>query len=76
MSSTFGALVPTTGPNGESKNLPVELAALAERASQYAKLSKAPNTKRAYETDWRAFEEWCVGQGLVAMPARPEAVLA
>ena len=76
MSETVGALVPTTGPNGESKNLPLELADLAERASQYAKLSKAPNTKRAYEADWRAFVEWCGGQGLVAMPAQPEAVLA
>ena len=55
MSETVGALVPTTGANGESKNLPLELADLAERASQYAKLSKAANTKRAYETDWRAF---------------------
>ena len=64
MSETVGALVPTTGPTGELKNLPVELADLAERASQYAKLSKAPNTKRAYEADWRAFAEWCGGRDL------------
>ncbi len=37
----------------------------------------SPNTRKAYDTDWRNFEEWCRARGIEAMPADPiGAVLA
>jgi len=36
--------------------------------------SKAANTLRAYQSDWKQFEAWCDERGLEPLPARPEAV--
>jgi hypothetical protein len=35
----------------------------------------APETRRAYRSDWRAFEIWCHTQGHRALPATPASVL-
>jgi hypothetical protein len=35
----------------------------------------APETRRAYRSDWRAFETWCHAQGHRALPATPASVL-
>ena len=53
---------------------PVNLASLVERAKEYAADARASSTRKAYESDFRAFEQWCSAQGLVAMPAPPAAV--
>lgn len=50
------------------------LAALSEAAQQLVEAAKAPNTLRAYRSDWRHFTEWCAGQGLDALPAEPATV--
>lgn len=42
---------------------------LDERVHAYAEAAHAENTRRAYRTDWAAFEVWCVEQGEVSMPA-------
>ena len=47
------------------------LTTLTDRAQQYAANSKAPNTVRAYEADWRHFTAWCSVHNLPAMPASP-----
>src|SRR5919202_2842163 len=73
-----GDLVPlpipaeTAGPH----QLPATLQDLAEKARDYASKARAANTRRAYDSDWRRFSDWCHGQGLAAMPAAPGTVMA
>jgi site-specific recombinase XerD len=43
-------------------------------ARGYRAKSKAANTLRAYQSDWKQFEAWCDERGLEPLPARPEAV--
>lgn len=50
------------------------LAEEIEAARAYRARSKAANTMRAYESDWRQFEEWCWQRALEPLPALPEAV--
>ncbi len=45
-------------------------------AEAYARQSLAPETRRAYATDWRHFTEWCGLAGCGALPAEPAAVAA
>jgi integrase len=52
--------------------VPVELVG---QALEYAKASKAKNTRRAYASQWRRFELWCQERGASPLPAAP-AVLA
>ncbi|WP_245629137.1 site-specific integrase [Alicyclobacillus shizuokensis] len=47
---------------------------LAEQARAYVRSSKAPNTVRAYQSDWRAFIGWCEEQGLSSLPAEPDTI--
>ena len=49
----------------------IELAGLAAAAAGYARGSKAANTRRAYESDWRHFSAWCDAMGLGALPCEP-----
>ena len=65
--------LPTTA---EAASLPALLQDLAEKAQDYAAKSMADNTRRAYDSDWRAFEAWCQARGLRAMPAAAGTVLA
>jgi site-specific recombinase XerD len=60
----------------EAANLPALLQDLAEKAQDYAAKSMADNTRRAYDSDWRAFEAWCQARGFRAMPAAAGTVLA
>ncbi len=50
------------------------LADVAERAHDYAHQAKAPNTWRAYRSDWRDFAAWCSDHGLPSLPAEPQTV--
>jgi integrase len=50
------------------------LTALGEAARDLARASRAPNTLRAYRSDWRDFTGWCSDHALEALPARPETV--
>lgn len=40
----------------------------------FTRASKSPETVRAYKTDWKYFEAWCMSQGYCSLPASPEAV--
>ena len=46
----------------------------ASRARAYAEESKAPNTRRAYRSDWNDFTLWCRERRRTTLPAAPETV--
>jgi integrase len=50
------------------------LAPLRALAEDLAIASRAPNTRRAYGSQWRVFEAWARSQGMVALPASGETV--
>jgi len=52
----------------------VPLQDVVDAAREFMAQSKAPNTLRAYASDWRHYEAWCVGSGLRALPATPQTV--
>jgi site-specific recombinase XerD len=41
---------------------------------EFIRASKAENTLRGYQSDWREFCEWCKGHGMAPIPASPETV--
>jgi len=45
---------------------------LSDRARDYAKASRAENTRRAYEADWRHYQTWCRCNGFEAIPPDPQ----
>jgi site-specific recombinase XerD len=52
----------------------VTQADVADRARRYAAQSKAANTRRPYQSDWRDFTAWWDGQGLSSLPVVPATV--
>jgi hypothetical protein len=60
----------------QASGLPAELEIALDRASDFARAEKAPNTRRAYTTDFAAFRAWCAGRGVSALPATAEIVAA
>jgi site-specific recombinase XerD len=49
---------------------------LSEQVREFIRASKAENTLRGYQSDWKDFCGWCEGRGVEALPANPEAVAA
>jgi integrase len=47
-----------------------------DAAKAYARHALAPETRRAYAADWRAWTEWCRQAGSAPLPADPAAVAA
>ncbi|MFC1464187.1 MAG: site-specific integrase [Candidatus Brachytrichaceae bacterium NZ_4S206] len=47
---------------------------LARRANDYLHNSQAANTRRAYSSHWRSFEDFCRLHGVPALPASPATV--
>ena len=64
-------------PAGDERALPVA-AALSEQAKEAIgraiAASRSPNTRRNYQTAWRAWEDWARGCGYPPLPARAETV--
>jgi site-specific recombinase XerD len=60
----------------EQPALPAELTATLELAADFARASKAPATRAAYESDFRIFDSWCRARGLNALPASAESLCA
>ncbi len=54
--------------------LPAHLEALADRAREYVEAASSPNTRRAYDSDWKHFGSWCRRQGLDQLPPNPQIV--
>jgi integrase len=50
------------------------LAALSEKARDYARNARSYNTQRAYDADWRQFAAWLRRQGLDPLPPDPQTV--
>jgi hypothetical protein len=65
------ALVPI-----EPVTLPAAFEAELHRASDYARNSRAQSTLRAYQSDWHAFEAFCIPRGLDVLPATATACAA
>jgi site-specific recombinase XerD len=61
---------------GTAGTLPAQLTEATQRAGGFAKAEKAPNTRKAYRTDFAIFQAWCAEHGVVALPASPETVAA
>jgi site-specific recombinase XerD len=53
-----------------------EVERLFESAKKHASYAKSENTKKAYRSDWRQFEEWAAEHQVEQLPAKPEAVAA
>lgn len=49
---------------------------LAARVGDLRNASKAANTVRAYQADWRRWQAWCDQHAQVALPAHPDTVAA
>lgn len=49
---------------------------LRESMAEYARASRADNTRRAYRTQWDAFVSWCEGRRVESLPASPAVVAA
>lgn len=47
-----------------------------DQVREFIRASKAGNTLRGYQSDWRAFCGWCEGRQLCRVPAMPETVAA
>jgi len=47
-----------------------------DQVREYIRASKAENTLRGYQTDWRTFCVWCEVQQVCPMPATAETVAA
>jgi site-specific recombinase XerD len=56
--------------------LPDTLADDRQAAHRFALAEKAEATRRAYRTDFRAFQTYCEGRDLASMPASPETIAA
>ncbi|MGD9656309.1 MAG: tyrosine-type recombinase/integrase [Methylocystis sp.] len=50
------------------------LAALSEKARDYARNARSDNTRRAYDADWRQFSTWLRRQGLDPLPPDPQTI--
>ena len=49
---------------------------LPAQVREYIRASKAENTLRGYQSDWREFCAWCERQNACPLPAEPETVAA
>ncbi len=47
-----------------------------DQVREFIRASKAENTLRGYQSDWRNFCAWCESRGLCPLPAAPETVAA
>ena len=65
-----------------NRNLPIQtssretasLVRARQRAAHLVSRSKARNTVRAYQADWRDFQDWCHHAGRAPLPAAPDTV--
>jgi len=58
---------------GSEPGVPAVAAAeLALAAASLAENARAPNTRRAYESDWASWVAFCEAQDFVPLPADPD----
>jgi integrase len=68
------ALEKVAPPGQLADELSFELQALDEALSDTLVASIAPATSKVYARNWKRFEAWAVGHGLVSLPATPQTV--
>ena len=69
-------MTPSTALVGPIQNTGADIVPLSEQVREYVRASKAENTLRGYQSDWRDFCAWCESRGLYPLPATPETVAA
>ncbi|MGI8547188.1 MAG: site-specific integrase [Gemmatimonadaceae bacterium] len=74
LGASLGASLVVAGPI-LAPELRAELEELVGDAATYAAASHAPNTRRAYASDWRDFTTWCAAHEAAARPADPRVLL-
>ena len=55
----------------QERDTALDRPALLEAARNYVEAAKAPNTRRAYRTQWKTFATWCARYGREPLPAVP-----
>ena len=58
----------------DGQEILANLAMVSRLAQNYASNSRSKNTMKSYGSDWRDFDFWCQGRGLIAMPADPRSI--
>jgi len=78
---TFSDITSNSSLNAEAQ-LPTtindtagDIQVLIDAAKGFATQAKAPSTRRAYQSDWRAFTSWCRLSGFSELPTRSEVVV-
>jgi integrase len=69
MTSTTAIIGPVKDTGADIVPLPA-----SEQVREYIRASKAENTLRGYQSDWRDFCAWCDAHGIGPLPATPETV--
>lgn len=64
-----GELVVGRDVEHDDSRLPAIAPEEVDTARGYADASRAPSTRRMYESDWRRFAAWCRARGLDSLPA-------
>ncbi|MFK7990874.1 MAG: tyrosine-type recombinase/integrase [Sandaracinaceae bacterium] len=62
----LASVLAPTGPLSEQD--------LVDRARAYVEQARSPETRRAYDGDWRRFAAWCRSLGRAPFPAEPDSV--
>ena len=62
------------GPGGGAVATRADLDGLAGQARAFAEGARAAATRRAYQSDWHHFANWCTAAGLPALPVAPQTV--
>ena len=76
MNPTTEIIGPMERPASESKGADVVPLPSLEQVREFIRASKAENTLRGYQSDWRDFCGWCEGHDTHPIPASPEVVAA
>jgi integrase len=72
MNPTTDIIGPVMDTGAEA--IPLPSAPSLEQVREYIRASKAENTLRGYQSDWRAFCVWCEAFSICPLPAAPETV--
>ena len=57
-----------------SSPLSTDLEDLVQKANDLIRAAKAPSTRKAYHSDFRIFDTWCVAHRLASLPAAPQTI--
>jgi len=49
---------------------------MAEQIKDYISKAKSQSTRKAYQSDWKDFDQWCLSKRLISLPAMPATVAA